>query len=95
MNYYYDLMQLSDVQPRDPDGRRCFWDEQTIRRVKLYRETPELLAELGDPACDLWPVNNYPDGMSSDPVPCSCEREAYSYLLCAENYSLFEYIHDL
>ena len=87
MKFYYDLRGKYD----EPDR---YYDEQTIRRFKVYPANRRIEAQAEQSVSWLWPVYD-PYGQSNIPVECKDINEAYAYILEAENLSVYEYIHDI
>lgn len=88
MKFFYNLMDGFTEQNR-------FYDEQTIRRFRVYPATREIEKEAYEnPRSPLWPVHNIYNN-STEPVDCKDIEEAYSYILESENTSVYEYIHDI
>lgn len=88
MKYFYNLLDGF----KEPDR---FYDEQTIRRFRVYPATPEIEKEAYEnPHSDLWPVHDIHNN-STEPVDCKDIDEAYRYILESENTSVYEYVHDL
>ena len=53
MKYFYNLLDGF----KEPDR---FYDEQTIRRFRVYPATPEIEKEAYEnPHSDLWPVHDH------------------------------------
>ena len=88
MKFYYNLTDGFN-------NPRRFYNENTIRRFRVYEATPEIEAEALKQDSPLWPVYD-PDGPSStEPVECKNLTEAYEYILMAENQSVYEYVNDI
>lgn len=88
MKFFYNLMDGFNEQDR-------FYDEQTIRRFRVYPATQEIEKEVYEnPHSDLWPVHDIHND-STEPINCEDIDEAYRYILESENTSVYEYIHDL
>lgn len=88
MKFFYNLMDGFN----EPDR---FYDEQTIRRFRVYPATTEIEKEAYEnprsPLCPVHDINNN----STELVDCKDIGEAYRYILEAENTSVYEYIHDI
>lgn len=88
MKFFYNLMDGFNEQDR-------FYDEQTIRRFRVYPATQKVEKEAYEnPHSPLWPVHDIHNN-STEPVDCKDIDEAYRYILESENTSVYEYIHDL
>lgn len=82
MKYFYNLLDGF----KEPDR---FYDEQTIRRFRVYPATPEIEKEAYEnPHSDLWPVHDIHNS-STEPVDCKDIDEAYRYILESENTSVY------
>ena len=90
MKYYYNLMDGYDERNR-------YYDEQTIRRFRVYPATPEIEEAALQPNSHLWPVHDIfaPLDQLNECVECKDINEAYDYILLSENQSVFEYILDI
>lgn len=72
MKYFYNLLDGF----KEPDR---FYDEQTIRRFRVYPATPEIEKEAYEnPHSDLWPVHDIHNS-STEPVDCKDIDEAYPF----------------
>ncbi len=90
MKFYYNLMDGFD----EPDR---YYDEQTIRRFRVYPATPEIEKAALEAGSVLWPVHDIfaPLNEMNQCVECKDINEAYDYILQSHNHSVFEYIHDI
>lgn len=90
MKYFYNLLDGYD----DPNR---FYNEQTIRRFRVYPATPEIEEAALQPGSGLFPVHDIHAPLSemNTCVECRDIDEAYEYILEAENESVYEYIHDI
>lgn len=87
MKFYYDLMTTYD----DPGE---YYNEITIRTIKVFPATPEIEKAAEESSFTLWPVHD-PYCSSNLPVECKDIDEAYAYLLESENLSAYEYNKDI
>ena len=87
MKYYYNLMDGYDEPGR-------YYNEQTVRRFRVYPATPEIEKAALEDGSGLWPVHD-PYGATNEPVECKDLTEAYDYILQSSNQSVYEYIHDI
>ena len=88
MKFFYNLMDGFNEQDK-------FYDEQTIRRFRVYPATQEIEKEVYEnPHSPLYPVHDIHNN-STEHVDYKDVDEAYRYILEAENTSVYEYIHDL
>ena len=88
MKFFYNLMDGFNEQDK-------FYDEQTIRRFRVYPVTQEIEKEVYEnPHSPLYPVHDIHNN-STEHVDCKDVDEAYKYILEAENTSVYEYIHDI
>jgi hypothetical protein len=87
MKFYYDLMTTY----ADP-GK--YYNEKTIRSVRVFPATAEIEKAAEESTSTLWPVHD-PYGWSNIPVECKDIDEAYAYVLESENLSAYEYNHDI
>lgn len=90
MKYYYNLMDGYDQPDR-------YYNEQTIRRFRVYPATPEIEEAALKDGSGLWPVYDIfgPLSEMNQCVECKDLNEAYDYILQSENQSIYERIHDI
>lgn len=70
MKFFYNLLDGFEEPNR-------FYDEQTIRRFRVYPATPEIEKDAYEnPHSDLWPVHDIHNN-STEPVDCKDIDEAY------------------
>lgn len=86
MKFYYDLRSTKDFGE--------YYDERSIRNIRVYPATPAIEKAAEDVHSTLWPVHD-PSGPSYEPVECKDINDAYAYLLMSENQSAFEYNHNI
>jgi hypothetical protein len=87
MKFYYDLTTTYEDRGR-------YYNEDTIRTIKVFPATPELEKKAENPESTLWPVHSV-TGPSYIPVECKDIDEAYAHLLDSENMSAYEYNKDI
>ena len=90
MKFYYNLMDGYD----EPDR---YYDERTIRRIRVYPATPEIEKAALKSDSSLWPVHDIfaPISQMNECVECKDINEAYDYILLAKNQTVYEYINDI
>lgn len=90
MKFYYNLLDGYD----QPDH---YYNEQTIRRFRVYPATPEIEKAALKDGSGLWPVHDpfAPISEMNQCVECKDLNEAYDYILQSQNQSIYEYIHDI